>query len=105
MSRVQARLGVVAVVALTLVLAGAPSAAAAPFSQAPSVVSSFDWLAAAAAWFGDLLGGFGAIVPTGKAPQAPASVTDPFIAGGGNGGGGNYRPNTGSCIDPEGCGV
>jgi len=101
MSRVQARHRVIAVVALTLTLAGAPAVWAAPLSQTPATtVGAANWLDSAAAWFGGLLDLFAGITPTGKAPKGPDSATSPAIIIIDGGGGGHI--NTGSCIDPLG---
>lgn len=101
MSRVQARLRVTAVVALTLALAGAPAVWAAPLSQTPATtVGAANWLDSAAAWFGGLLDLFAGITPTGKATTGPDSATPNAITY--IGGGGGSTPNSGSCIDPLG---
>ncbi|HYH45677.1 MAG TPA: hypothetical protein VEG34_08315 [Thermoanaerobaculia bacterium] len=90
MSRVQARHRVIAVVTLTLVLAGAPAVWAAPRSKAPATtVGAANWFDSAAAWLGGLRDLFAGITPTGKAPKGPGpdSVS---------------QAQTGSCIDPLG---
>lgn len=103
MSRVQARLRVTVVVALTLVLAGAPAVWAAPRSQTPATtVGAANWLDSAAAWFGGLWDLFTGLTPTGKAPKGPSNATSSVIIG--TGGGGGNHTNTGSCIDPLGGG-
>lgn len=101
MSRVQARLRVTVVVALTLVLAGAPAVWAAPRSQTPATtVGAANWLDSAAAWLGGLLDLFAGITPTGKTPKGPEATSNAITYIGGGGGG--SQTNSGSCIDPLG---
>jgi putative copper export protein len=100
MSRVQARLRVVAVIALVLVLAGASSAAAGPLTKGstPTVGTAIHWLDAVSAWIGglfDFSGSKDVRKTTGKAPQGPTSAAAPAL-------GDNAHLNNGSCIDPMG---
>lgn len=99
MSRVQARLRVVSVIALTLVLAGSPAAWAAPRAKSTATtVSAASWVDAATAWFAGL---FDRLARTETNKNRGVSATSGAVTYVPGGGGGSTT-QSGSCIDPLG---
>ena len=95
MFRSMSRTAVVAVVAITLVLACVPAAQASPF-DGPSFDTRAGWFDVALSWLSGLLFGeeTSPPAPTGSAFEAAYNTDLTF--------GGYATPLTGGCIDPEG---
>lgn len=95
MFRSMSRTAVVAVVALTLVLASVPAAQASPFGS-PSLDTRSGWFDMALSWLSSLLFGeeISSPEPTASAYEA-VEINDPSF-------GDFAAPQSGGCIDPEG---
>ena len=97
MFRSMSRTAVVAVVALTLVLASVPAAQASPFGHGPSLDTRGGWFDVALAWLSNLLFG-----EETSSPETFGSTFEAATASGFDLGGGGNVIQSGGCIDPEG---